>query len=313
MAVPWLDTMRVGLVSFMAFPELGSGKGDIVGAMEKIARDGFFQQVDVTGVDDPDARRRAIGVVRDAGISVGFGAHPIILGEGVNLNALDETERRAAVRRLTPLIDEAREWNAEAFVVLSGKDPGQRERAHAIEALVTSLVELGGESARRGGPPLVLETFDRVPFAKNCLAGPTDLCVEIAAGVRERTGDFGLRLDLSHLPLLGEKPAQALALARDCLSYVHIGNCVADERYSAHAAYGDHHPPFGIPEGVNGVDELRAFIEALFAVGFLGGDDRPVVGFEIKPPAGFGADEVFSNATETLTEAWRVLDIALKS
>ena len=310
---PWSDAMRVGLVSFMAFPELGSGNGDVVSAMETITRDPFFQQVDVTRVNDPDARCRAIRIARDASLSVGFGAHPIILGEGINLNALEDSARRAAVERLTPFIDEACEWNAEAFVVLSGKDPGHERRPDAVDALVTSLVELGERSAARDGPPIVLETFDRVPFAKNCLAGPTDLCVDIARKVRKRTGDFGLLLDLSHLPLLDEDPARSLALAKDCLSYVHVGNCVRDERHSDHDAYGDHHPPFGIPEGANGPHELREFLRALFDVAFLGKGRRPVVGFEIKPPAGSGADEVFANAKDTLAEAWRALETSLES
>ena len=299
--------MQVGIVSFMAFPDLGSGEGDVVAAMEKLADHGFFEQVDVTRVADPDARRRAIAVVRSSGMRVGFGAHPIILSEGLNLNAPDEGERRAAIDRLVPFIDEACEWGALAFVVLSGKDPGDADRDRATDALIGSLDELADESRKRGGPPIVLEQFDRVPFGKNCLVGPTPLAAEVARKMRDEHPDFGLLLDLSHLPLLGEDPAAALATAKEYLNYVHVGNCVLKDE--THEAYGDNHPPFGIPEGENGVAALRDFLKSLFDVGFLAIDRRPVVGFEIKPTTGWTSDAVLDHARATLEQAWEELTL----
>ena len=300
------DAVQVGIVSFMAFPELGSGDGDAVAAMERLAGDGFFEQVDVTRINDPDVRSRAIGVILDAGIEAGFGVHPVILGEGLDLNALDEDTRRAAVDRIASFLSQACQWKAAAFVVLSGKDPGDADRPKAVDQFVRSLVELGDRSAEQGGPPIVLETFDRVPYAKNCLVGPTDLAVEVARRVRESHPGFGLLLDLSHLPLQGEKPAEALAKAADFLSYVHIGNCVMTDE--DHEAYGDSHPPFGIPGGENGVAELRDFLGSLFDVGYLGSGKRPVVTFEVRPMTGWPADAIIENARQTLTRAWQELE-----
>lgn len=301
------DAMRVGIVSFMAFPELGSGRGDAAAALERLAGDDFFEHLDVTRINDPDARRRAIDVVSRAGVQAGFGAHPIILGEGLDLGALDEDTRRAAVGRVASFLGQACEWNATAFVVLSGKDPGDAHRPGATDQLVRSLVELGDQSAARGGPPVVLETFDRAPYAKNCLVGPTDLAVEVARRVRESHRDFGLLLDLSHLPLQGEDPAEALAKAADFLSYVHIGNCVMNDK--GHEAYGDSHPPFGIPEGENGVPELADFLASLFDAGYLASGKRPLVAFEVKPMTGWSTEAIIENARDTLTQAWQKVEL----
>lgn len=301
------EAMRVGIVSFMAFPELGSGDGDVLAAMERVARDDLFEQMDVTRINDADTRRLAIDVISGAGMQVGFGAHPIILGEGADLNAIDEDTRRAAVARIASFLDQACQWGATGFVVLSGEDPGDADRPSAVDQLVRSLIELSDQSAELGGPPIILETFDRVPYAKNCLVGPTDLAVEVARRVRERHPEFGLLLDLSHLPLQGENPARALAKAADFLSYVHIGNCVMNDK--DHEAYGDSHPPFGLPGGENGVTELRDFLASLFDVGYLGSPERPVVTFEVRPMIGWSTDAIIENARETLDRAWRELEL----
>ncbi|MFH0965289.1 MAG: TIM barrel protein [Planctomycetota bacterium] len=301
--------MQVGIVSFAAFPDLGSGKGDVVAAMEMLADDPLFEQIDVTRVDDPAERRKAASIAQSANMRVAFGAHPVILSENLDLSSCDEGARTAAVKRLLPFIGEAVEWKAFAFVVLSGKDPGEASRDKALDALVRSLIELAAASRSQGGPTIVLETFDRVPFGKNCLVGPTDLAVQVARKVRKSHPDFGLLLDLSHLPLLDEDPRQSLLRSKGLLSCVHIGNCIRKERYRGHPAYGDNHPPFGIPEGENGVRELRDFLAALFEVGYLAAGRKPVVGFELKPPAGMSVEALLENARSTLGQAWAQLRV----
>jgi hypothetical protein len=71
--------------------------------------------------------------------------------------------------------------------------------------------------------------------------------------------------------------------------------------------YGDLHPHFGFDGGVNGVDELAAFLRGLFDVGYLAENKghKPLVGFEVKPQGpGQTSELVLANAKRTWRQAW---------
>lgn len=296
--------MRLGLVHFMAWPELGSGKGPWAKTVEIIARHPAFNAVEVAHIEDAGERARVRDICGLARLSVGFGAHPIILGQGLDLNALDERERVSAVARMTELIDEAKYLGAESFVVLSGKDPGPERRDEAKGALVTSLAELCAYSARQQGPKVVAEVFD-CAVDKCCLLGPAPLAAEVAEKVAAENPNFGLLVDLSHIPILGESPRQALEPVADWLAGVHLGNAVLTEGMPA---YGDNHPAFGTPGSVNDVAETTDFLDVLFDIGFLGEGKRPMVSFEVKPMAGQDSELLLAGSLRVLREAWAELD-----
>ena len=111
-------------------------------------------------------------------------------------------------------------------------------------------------------------------------------------------------LDLSHLPLLGEDPYEAVHALSDCLVHVHIGNCVTDP---SHPAYGDSHPRFGYPGGDNGVTELSIFLRVLLDCGYLDRVKRPIVSFEVKPVDGESSRAVIAGSKRALMEAWAMV------
>ena len=294
------DYMGVGMIHFMACPQ-----GPVVETLAQLCADDYFSVVEVTAIPDPEQRKKAIETVRAAGKRVFFGAQPVLLGGKHNLNAADPGARRAAVDAAARCLVEAAEWQAEGMAVLSGADPGEAARPLAGAYLSGSLKELCEISRRGPKIPLVLEVFDRLPYGKNCLAGPTAESADIAIKVAAFYPSFGLAIDLSHLPLLGETPAQAVAAAGHLLKHVHIGNCVM--RDSAHPAYGDNHPIFGCEGGENGVEQLTAFLKALLDVGYIAPGSRNVVSFEIKPFGKQTHQDVIANARETLDAAWVAL------
>jgi len=299
------DYMKVGIIHFMAFPEVMKGEGPVVETLETLCGDDYFQVIELTRIKEPAVREQAIGVVRRSGKAVAFGAQPVLLSGKLDLNSLDADTRQAAVDAARNCLDEAIQWGASGFAVLSGPDPGEENRDAAEAALITSLKEICEFSRRKNGPPVLLETFDRVPFGKNCLIGPTTAARRIANRVYPFYLNFGLMVDLSHLPLLAETPEHCIKTAGQRLRHVHIGNCVM--RDAAHPAYGDNHPAFGIPEGENGVDELAAFLKALLDAGYIAAGKDNVVSFEVKPFGGQTSDEVVTNAKETLGAAWAAL------
>ena len=70
-----------------------------------------------------------------AHIKVGYAAQSALLLQKLNLNSLDEAERRRAVDQVKSSIDEAAEVGADRVAYLSGRDPGDAQRPAALDAL----------------------------------------------------------------------------------------------------------------------------------------------------------------------------------
>ncbi|HEX6971980.1 MAG TPA: TIM barrel protein [Limnochordia bacterium] len=298
----WTPYFRLGIVHFMAFPETQKDESQLLPTLEQIAMDPAFEAIEVQPIRDRAIRRQAQAMLAAAHLTVAFCAQPLILGERYDLNAADEGLRAKAVDALKGLLEDAAEFGAEAVALMSGPDPGPEGRPAARQALRTSLVELC-EHARQLGLFIVLEVFDR-DVDKRALIGPTVEAVELAQAVRQSVPNFGLMLDLSHLPLQREPVQEALTQAAPYLVHAHMGNCVLSD--ATHPAYGDQHPRFGLPGGENDVSELAAYLRGLREIGFLGdrGAARPIVSFEVKPQPGESSALVIANAKRTLIAAW---------
>lgn len=297
----WSCYMRVGIVHCMAYPQTLRGEGPILETLERIVSDEFFDAVEVTWIKDPGVRKEVASLLRSSGIAVGFAGQPPLLLSKLSLNDFEEEKRREAVRLCKESVDMASELGAIRVSVLSGPDPGEGKRDEAKSILVDSLVELCGYAESKG-IEICLESFDR-DIAKRSLIGPSEEAAEVAKAVRDRCSNFGLMIDLSHLPLLGESPIKAASSVRGYLTAAHMGNCVLKD--PSHPAYGDEHPRFGIEGGEVGARELADYLKALMAIGFLSRDVRPMVSFEVKPLPGESSEAVIANAKRTLAEAWR--------
>jgi sugar phosphate isomerase/epimerase len=281
----WDAYCGLSLVHFLAFPECQAGDGSVLETVERVALDDFFSAIEISRINNSSVRKEIARLIEQTHVKVDFGAHPMILGDKLNLNSLDPNERSNARKALEPYVDQAAELGARRFVLLSGPDPGAAKRGAAAEALVASLQCLA-EYARSRNISLVLESFDR-EVDKKALIGPAEEAAAVAAVLRRDFPDFGLLYDMGHMVLLNEKPIAALRTLKEYLCHVHVGNCV---KLPGRAGYGDLHPRFGFPGSENDVAELAEFLQALFEVGYLTEDPplgkRPSVGFEIRPQPG---------------------------
>lgn len=301
MQEPIQDYATVGLVHFMLWKDCIKGGGD-PSSVNTILDDPYFGGVEVTWIND-DAQRKMVGdSIKRTGKSVAFGAQPVLLTQKLDINHLDESERKKAVEAVVSVIPQAYELGARGFGVLSGKAVEASQHGAAMEQLVKSLVEIGTELKRHGDMPLVLETFDQLDYGKNCLIGPNRDAATIAKEVRKSVPSFGLMLDLSHLPLQGETPQQAWEAAGEYVVHAHIGNCVMNQ--PEHPMNGDEHPPFCIPEGENCVDELTEYLKVLLDAGFLSKERKPFLSFEVCVFGEWTQDEVIKQSKETLDKAW---------
>lgn len=304
----WRRYLRLGIVHFMAYPAVMKGEGPYVETLRQIAADPFFSAVEVGWINDAEQRRQAATLLAEAHMDVGFGAQSALLVTRSDLNALDEQARQRAVALVRECIDQAVELGAKRVAVLSGPYPGPADEARAVNRLIESLRDLCAYGRNRG-VGITLETFDRA-IEKKALAGPTRLCVEISEAVRQDYPEFGLMLDLSHIPLLGERIRESLITARDHLVHAHIGNCAVRDR--AHVAYGDAHPRFGIVGGENDTPEVLEFLRVLFEIGYLGGpasgtERRPFLSFEVKPLPGEASETVIAGTKRVFEDAWALL------
>lgn len=291
--------LKAGIVHFMAYPACMKGDGPILETVTEIVNDDFFSSIELAPVNDPVVRREVAAMLASGGMTVGFAAQPVVLLNKLDFASSDPAVRRHAVDTIKGVIPQAVELGAGALALLSGPDKPESERAQAMALFHDALVEIG-KACEEQGLGLALETFDRT-IDKKALIGSNAEADALAKEVRRSVKSFGLVLDLSHFPLQFEPTREAVHAARETLVWAHCGNAILKED---HPLYGDHHPRFGHPDGVNGVDELREYLDVLMEVGYLAPGKGSVLAFEVKPEPGESAGAVIANAKRTLKQAW---------
>lgn len=296
---PLSHYMRVGLIHFMAYP-VSNGKGPVAETFRNICMDPFFEVAEITWIQDPEVRAQVRQMKEVSHLSVTFGAQPCLLSQKMNINDLDEQKRMKALQQLKDNVDEAYEMGATALAFLSGPYAQETQEA-SYKALVASTKELCAYAASKGSMKIALEVFD-YDIDKKSLIGPADLASRFAKEIRQDYPEFGLMVDLSHIPLLHETIEESLDPVKEYIVHAHMGNCVMKD--PSLPGYGDQHPRFGFPNSENDVEELAAYLEYLLSIGFLNKENRPVVSFEVKPQEGEDPELVIANAMRTLLRAW---------
>ncbi len=292
--------MKVGLIHFMAYPSVIKGEGPIEETFRKIAVDDYFDVAEITWIKDPAVRSKVKKMIDTSHLEVAYGGQPRLLTTGLNINDLNEEGRQKAIDTLKEGIDEAYEMGALGFAFLSGKY-SEEKKEEAYQALVKSTKELCAYAKSKGSMKVVLEVFD-YDVDKASLIGPVALAKRYAEEVCRECDNFGLMVDLSHLPLLRETSVESLLPVKDYIVHAHMGNCVCKD--PSLPCYGDAHPRFGFPGGENDVDELVEYLRVLLSIGFLSKEKRPVVSFEVKPFGDEDPDLVVANAKRVLNRAW---------
>ncbi len=282
------------------YPQIAEGDGTILDALEVVVRDDFFDFVEIASIAEPSVRAKARTLLQAGRLRVGFGAHPLIMSQGLNLNHLDADERRRGLDVLGVALREAAELGAEWFTVMSGPDPGAAARDEGFSALAESLAALCEEAAGHS-IRVLLELFDR-EIDKCLLVGPSPETALLAAKVRRGAANFGLVLDHGHIPLTHRSPEEAVAPVASFVDMVHLGNCVSQDRH--HPLFGDNHPPYGYPGGDSDTAELAQFLRVLRKNGLLREGRRSLLSFEIRPPEGWDVRAVIEGAKRTLRAAW---------
>ena len=295
---------KVGLIAFMAYPSALKGEDpDIVNRMKQVACDDYFDAIEITWIKDEEKRKEVAKILRSSHMTVLYGAQPRLLTTGLNANHIDESERKKAEATLLEAVDEASEIGATGLAFLAGK--WQEETKEAAYAQLLKTTRAVCDHAKTKGIFVELEVFD-FDIDKASLIGPAPLAARFAADMRITHSNFGLMIDLSHIPMTYESSEFVVRTLRPYLTHFHIGNTVCKDPSAE--GYGDMHQRFGFPNGSNDVPELLEFLRVLKNEGFFNAENPYVLSFEVKPWQDEDPDVVVANAKRTLNRAWALLE-----
>lgn len=295
---------QVGIVAFMAYPAMLRGEAqNTIDLLKKIAMDDDFDAVEVNWIQDDAVRVQAAKLLEASRLKVCYGAQPQLLTTGLNPNDINEEGRKKAEATLIAAIDEAEELGAGGIAFLSGKWREETKQQGYGQLIKTT--ENLCDYAKQKGMMVELEVFD-YDIAKKSLIGPAPLAAQFAAEIRKKYDNFGLLIDLSHIPMTYEKTQFVVRTLRPYLTHFHIGNTVCKDADAE--GYGDEHQRFGFPNGSNDVPEVLDFLRVLKEEGFFCKDDPYVLSFEVKPWKDEDPDVVIANAKRVLSRAWALLE-----
>ncbi|MCI6879771.1 MAG: TIM barrel protein [Lachnospiraceae bacterium] len=295
--------MRVGTILHVSYKQLGSGEGPILECLKKIVTDPYFEVVEVAHMKDAEVRKAAADMIARGHMTSSYGGQGRMLGAGLNINDLNEEGRQKALASLKEGIDEAYEMGVEDFAFLAGRYE-EETKEESFQALLKSTRELCEYAKSKGDMPVLCEVFD-YDIAKKSLIGPVDMVKRYAETICAEYDNFGLMVDLSHIPMLHETIEESLLPVQQYIRHAHMGNTVIKSPECP--AYGDEHPRFGFPNSENDVEELAAYLRLLLKIGFLNEKKRPIVSFEIKPFGEEDPEVCLANAKRTLDLAWELV------
>lgn len=296
--------LQVGLISFMAYPANIRGTDEnILDVLKKVACDDYFDAIEVNWIKDPALREQAAKLLRTSHLKVCYGAQPRLLTTGLNACDVNEEGRKAAEDTLMEAIDEAEQLGADGIAFLAGKwEEETKEQAYA--QLLKTTRNLCAY-AKTKGMNVELEVFD-YDIAKQSLIGPAPLAARFAADMRTYHDNFGLMIDLSHIPMTYENPEFVVRTLRPYITHFHVGNTVCKD--ASAEGYGDEHQRFGFPGGSNDTKEVLEYLRVLKNEGFFNAEKPYVFSFEVKPWKDEDPDIVVANAKRVLNRAWALLE-----
>ena len=295
---------KVGLISFMAYPSSLKGMDEnVISLLKKTAVDDYFDVIEVTWIKDNTLRAQAANLLKSSHLTVCYGAQPRLLTTGLNPNDINETGREAAEASLKEAIDESEQLGGKGIAFLAGKW-SEETKEQAYSQLLKTTRNLCAY-AKTKGMMVELEVFD-YDIAKKSLIGPAPYAAKFAADMRTTYDNFGLLIDLSHIPMTYESTEFVVRTLRPYLTHFHIGNTVC--RDSKAEGYGDEHQRFGFPNGSNDTKEVLDFLRILKNEGFFNAAEPYVLSFEVKPWKDEDSDLIVANAKRVLNRAWVLLE-----
>lgn len=289
--------LQVGTLTWMSYP--GVPQEEVI---RKIAVDDYFDAIELCACSSEASREACRKLLAQSHLTVGYGAHTRILGPKLNPNDIDEEGRKKAEATLLEAVDEAEYLGAKGIVFLSGKyEEATKDQAYAQLLKTTHAV---CSYAASKGMTVELEIFD-YDVDKASLIGPAPYAAKFAADVCSVHNNFGLLVDLSHIPITHETPRFVIQTLRPYVTHFHFGNAVMTPGCTA---YGDKHPRLGYPNGVNDTPQVLEYLRILKEEGFFRAEQPPIFSMEVTVTGDEDPEIVVANTKRVLNRAWALLE-----
>ncbi|MEM2615102.1 MAG: sugar phosphate isomerase/epimerase family protein [Nitrososphaerota archaeon] len=270
---PW----KIGIVSFMAYPNLLKAQG-VEEAIRELVEDPFFDLIELNFLEDENWNKIS-KIVSGSGKDFSLALQPFTNSPMGNISSLNEDTRVKAVEEIKKMMSSYFKKGIKTVALSSGSNVPNEKREDALDSLRRSLIEIC-RYAEKNNAHVLLETFDTVQD-KKLLIGQLEDAEKIVIDVRKECKNIGILWDLSHGPFLNEKPRK-LAGFKNVLSHIHIG-CAK----IVNGSLKDWHPSFYRSGAINGVEDLIELFSTLEEIGYSG-----AISFEVKPEEGQSSQEV---------------------
>jgi len=295
------DFARLGLVHHMLYPACMDDPDDHVRTLSTFVQRDDMETFDCCLPYGEDRRQQLIPLIRDSGKThITFATHLFPLRK-LGLGSPSPAEQAQIRMIVHDMIEQAVAIGASGFIFASGGPPPEEAKDSHFAAFMDFCAWLCGELKPHGITAL-LEPFDTT-IDKCFLYGPTRDCVALIDALGPDVTNFGIELDLAHIPLMGETFEQAIRTCASHLARVHLGNCIL--RDTSHPRYGDTHPPIGYPGGEIDVSELTVILRCLLEIGYLNTTERGDLLLEMTPWPGRTVEETVEDSFVRLEHAWQ--------
>lgn len=290
---------NVGTIQWMTHP---ARYYSLLESVKIICSDEYFGAYEITHIADPEERDKVKSMLEQSHMKVCYGAQPRLLGPKLNPNDVDEEGRKKAEAVLIDSVDEAEYMGAKGIAFLAGKWTEETKELQYQQLLKTTRAVC--DYAATKGMMVEIEVFD-YDVDKAALIGPAPLAARFAADMRTTNNNFGLLIDLSHIPITHENIADVVRTTRPYITHFHLGNAVAKKGAKG---YGDLHQRFGYPESANDTPELLEYFRVLKEEGFFNKENPYVLSLEVTPTVDEDADIILANTKRVINRAWALLE-----
>ncbi|MCR5161379.1 MAG: sugar phosphate isomerase/epimerase [Lachnospiraceae bacterium] len=290
---------NVGTIQWMTHP---ARYYSLLESVKIICCDEYFGAYEITHIEDPEERDKVKSMLEQSHMKVCYGAQPRLLGPKLNPNDVDEEGRKKAEAVLIDSVDEAEYMGAKGIAFLAGKWTEETKELQYQQLLKTTRAVC--DYAATKGMMVEIEVFD-YDVDKAALIGPAPLAARFAADMRTTNSNFGLLIDLSHIPITHENIADVVRTTRPYITHFHLGNAVAKKGAKG---YGDLHQRFGYPESANDTPELLEYFQVLKEEGFFNKENPYVLSLEVTPTVEEDADIILANTKRVINRAWALLE-----
>ena len=294
---------RLGLVHHMLYAESMEDPDLHVQTLEAFVHRDDVETFDCCLPYGDERRSRLIPIIRECGKEhVTFATHLFPLRK-IGLSSPAPYEQAQIRMIIRDMIDQAVAIGATGLIFASG-DPEPAKATPAHYETFADFCRWLCLELKSHGITAMLEPFDTT-IDKKFLYGSSTECMALIESLQPEIDNFGIELDLAHVPLIGESFEHAIRTVAPALKRVHLGNCVLKDK--SNPRYGNTHPPIGFDGGEIDVPEVAQILRCLLDIGFLSKEQRGDLLIEMTPWPGRTVEETIADAKDRLQQAWAMV------